>query len=221
MSETNLFNDFNPVSAKEWKQKIQFDLKGADYNETLVWESLEGIKVKPFYHADDNITNQKINKTSKWAIGQSIYVSHAIAANTKAKAVLKKGAESIQFIIPSDTIEISELLDGMLSEETRIYLEIQFLSSDYIKSILDFTGDFKNSIHLNMDPIGRFARTGNWFSNLKDDFNIVDEILALEFENTLTIDGALYQNAGANMVQQLAYSLAHANEYLNQHDEKI
>ena len=45
----NLFDDFSPVSAKLWKQKIQFELKGADYNETLIWNSPEDIKVKPFY----------------------------------------------------------------------------------------------------------------------------------------------------------------------------
>ncbi|MDX1783208.1 MAG: methylmalonyl-CoA mutase, partial [Aequorivita vladivostokensis] len=48
-----LFEDFDEVSAKQWKQKIQYDLKGADYNETLVWQSPEGIHVKPFYHQDD------------------------------------------------------------------------------------------------------------------------------------------------------------------------
>ena len=32
-----LFKDFNEVSSKQWKQLIQYDLKGADYNETLIW----------------------------------------------------------------------------------------------------------------------------------------------------------------------------------------
>ncbi len=31
----------------------------------------------------------------------------------------------------------------------------------------------------------------------------------------LSVDLGLYQNAGANITQQIAYSLAHANEYLN------
>ena len=48
-----LFSEFNEVSAKAWKQKIQVDLKGADYNDTLIWKNLEGIDVKPFYHQDD------------------------------------------------------------------------------------------------------------------------------------------------------------------------
>jgi methylmalonyl-CoA mutase len=32
--------------------KIQFELK-RDYNETLIWNSPEDIKVKPFYHRDE------------------------------------------------------------------------------------------------------------------------------------------------------------------------
>ena len=50
MNEQGLFSEFPEVSAKAWKQKIQYGLQGADYNETLVWESPEAIKVKPFYH---------------------------------------------------------------------------------------------------------------------------------------------------------------------------
>ena len=49
----NLFDEFDSVSSKQWKQKIQFDLKGADYNNTLIWKTNEDIDVKPFYHADD------------------------------------------------------------------------------------------------------------------------------------------------------------------------
>jgi methylmalonyl-CoA mutase len=44
---TNLFDDFDPVSSNNGN-KNQFELKGADYNETLIWNSPEDIKVKPF-----------------------------------------------------------------------------------------------------------------------------------------------------------------------------
>jgi methylmalonyl-CoA mutase len=30
----NLFEEFDGVSSKQWKQQIQFELKGADYNDT-------------------------------------------------------------------------------------------------------------------------------------------------------------------------------------------
>jgi methylmalonyl-CoA mutase len=67
-----LFNDFDEVSAKQWKQQIQFELKGADYNETLVWQSPEGINVKPFYHQDDfNRDFQPIpGQPESWKIAQ-------------------------------------------------------------------------------------------------------------------------------------------------------
>ena len=60
MASQKLFEDFSTVSSKEWKNKIQAELKGADYNETLVWESLEGIKVKPFYHNDEFENNVQV-----------------------------------------------------------------------------------------------------------------------------------------------------------------
>ena len=48
-----LFNEFSPINSKQWKQKIQHDLKGADYNDTLIWKTKEEINVKPFYHEDE------------------------------------------------------------------------------------------------------------------------------------------------------------------------
>ena len=75
MSES-LFKDFNDVSAKEWKQKIQYDLKGADYNDTLVWKSPEGINVKPFYHRDDfeKPFSEIPGQPQSWRVAQEIFI---------------------------------------------------------------------------------------------------------------------------------------------------
>ena len=43
-----LFDEFDTKSAAAWKQKIQVDLKGLDYNDTLLWKTEEDIVVKPF-----------------------------------------------------------------------------------------------------------------------------------------------------------------------------
>src|SRR5690554_7377283 len=74
-----LFNDFSEVSSKEWKQKIQADLKGADYNETLIWKTNEGIDVKPFYHADEfpSTPNVSSSKATQWKICETIFVSRS------------------------------------------------------------------------------------------------------------------------------------------------
>ena len=71
----NLFEDFNAVSAKQWKQKIQFELKGADYNETVIWNSPEEIKVKPFYDKEDiDGIYSNVTSASEFKICQNIFV---------------------------------------------------------------------------------------------------------------------------------------------------
>ncbi|QCW98699.1 methylmalonyl-CoA mutase [Aggregatimonas sangjinii] len=216
MTKTKLFKDFLPVSSKEWKQKIQYDLKGADYNEKLVWESPEGIRVKPFYHQDEGIYTASVKRAKgHWNIAQSIYAGDAKKANVKAKEFLAKGAESLFITIPSDAVAIAVLLDEIDVSTTKIYCNFEFLSPDYIKKVLDFVGDASDSIYLNIDIIGKLAKTGNWFQNLEDDHRKFDLIAQMGATHTVSIDVGHYQNAGANMTQQLAYGLAHANEYLH------
>lgn len=52
-SELHLKEDFPPISTSEWEAVIQADLKGADYEKRLVWKTDEGIKVKPYYRAEN------------------------------------------------------------------------------------------------------------------------------------------------------------------------
>lgn len=219
MSNTGLFNEFPEVSAKQWKQKIQMDLKGADYNETLVWESLEGINVKPFYHQEDiaGIPSFSLPKDHDWSVGQSIYAGDGKKANAKAQEILEKGAESIIFTIPNEKIDFETLFSGINLETVQLYFNFEFLALEPVKKLVSLLKDKKAKAHLNIDIIGHLAKDGNWYHNLEEDHKLLTQILALGNSDisVIGVDSSLYQNAGANMVQQLAYSLAHANEYLN------
>ncbi|MGB3150891.1 MAG: methylmalonyl-CoA mutase, partial [Maribacter sp.] len=201
-----LFAEFPEVSAKAWKQQIQFDLKGADYNDTVVWESPEGIKVKPFYHQED-IINLKLKSSNNkgWKIGQTVYAGNTIMANVKALDFLQRGAEGILFIVPSEDIQIAELLKDIKIDRIPIYFELQFLSKDYVNTIKSFIGDSASHIFFSIDIIGNLAKSGNWFESLEKDDKALEGIMGIELENTLHVDIALYQNAGATIVQQLAF----------------
>lgn len=211
-----LFDAFDAVSAKQWKQKIQYDLKGADYNTTLIWESLEGILVKPFYNAEDVKTLPEPSNatTSPWQICQTIFVADVEKSNKKALKSIKRGAESIKFIIPNTTVSVKDLLKNL--DGVPIIFEIQFLSEAFIEKILSTSA--KAHIQIHTDIIGNLAKSGNWFTNLKDDFSKFKKIILQT--NSVTINTDVYQNAGATMVQQLAYALTHANEYLSIVDEE-
>ena len=207
------FSEFPEKSSKEWKQFIQMDLKGDDYNETLVWKTNEGIHVKPFYHADEfkSLPNTSQTKATEWTICQSIFVANVEKSNEKAVDATKRGTESIHFILPSASIVIKDLLVNINLKTTKIYIECQFLSSEFLKQIAYFP-DNDNLIFFN-DIIGNLSRSGNWFKDLKTDHQDFDTVILQTA--IFSVDTGLYQNAGATMVQQLAYGLAHANEYLN------
>lgn len=211
-----LFTEFEEVSAKQWKQKIQYDLKGADYNETLVWKSLDGIDVKPFYHPDETPAPVRINPPETWNITQQIYVSSAERANKKALEILRKGAESIWFVLPSEEIDLNILFQNIDLKNFPVYLKAEFLSEAFFSQLNSFL-EPGSKVFLQLDIIGNLARSGNWFSDLKEDHKVLDAVLKnfRNMESTISIDTGLYQNAGANIPQQLAYAIAHVNEYLN------
>jgi len=218
----NLFSEFNKISAKQWKQKIQVDLKGADYNESLIWQSPEDIHVKPFYSAEDleNLINNTSVKTRSFKICQAIFVADIEKSNLKAVDAIKRGAESIKFIIPNKDVSVVDLLKNIDNDKTSIHFELQFLDTEFVKNL--FIISAKAGMHINTDIIGNLARSGNWYNNLKEDHNIFDDIIASATKQSATcisVDTSLYQNTGATMVQQLAYGLAHANEYLNHLDK--
>ncbi|WP_297792530.1 methylmalonyl-CoA mutase subunit beta [uncultured Eudoraea sp.] len=218
MNKKHLFTEFTAVSAKGWKQKIQADLKGADYNETLVWESPEGIKVKPFYNAEDltDTTLHQHTSGSEWHIGQEIEVTVETEANKKAKSALKRGTESLIFKIKSPDLKPELILNGIDIKKVPVHFQLQFLSVEYIKNLLLFTVASKENIFVHIDILGNFCRTGNWFSNYNADHLALEEICNItENPPTLSIDVSLYQNAGADRAQQLAYAMGHLNEYLN------
>ncbi|GAB4163294.1 MAG: methylmalonyl-CoA mutase subunit beta [Winogradskyella sp.] len=209
----SLFKEFEGASSKAWKQKIQVDLKGADYNDTLIWHTNEGIDVKPFYHPDDfeNLPEVSASQATQWKISQIIEVTDAKAANTKAIDAINRGAESIIFHITSEDISIENLFQNIDLKSIPIEIKCDFLSDKFVQKIDPEANTRQLTIHT--DIIGNLAKTGNWYFNLKEDHEKFDAIV--KATNQFSVDASLYQNAGANLVQQLAYSMAHANEYLN------
>ncbi|NGX84224.1 methylmalonyl-CoA mutase subunit beta [Aequorivita sp. KMM 9714] len=212
-----LFEEFDEVSAKQWKQQIQFDLKGADYNETLVWQSPEGVHVKPFYHQDDfdNEFSPIPGQPESWKIAQKIFIDDEQIANNIAVDAINRGANAIIFTADED-FDIKVVFKDFPRENVSVYFNLKFLSEAFYTKLFKFFANKEASVYYNIDIIGNLTRTGNWFHNLKKDHEILESVIKKNTSlNLLSVDTTVYQNAGANIVQQLAYALSHANEYLN------
>jgi len=205
-----LFNEFNTLTPAAWKQKIQVDLKGDDYNESLIWKSNEDVHVKPFYTTEDRHFNTIPLAKNGYKIFQSIFVDDVIIANKLAKDSIDRGASAIQFIAKT-SFDYKNLFDNINTKEIFIYLNFEFLNAAFVSEIDNYCKS--NCLYFQIDIIGNLAKTGNWFSNLNSDLKEKNKYIQ-SVNNSICVDASIYQNAGASIIQELTYALAHTNEYI-------
>ena len=204
--------DFEPVSSEAWKQQIQFDLKGADYNKTLLTNTNEGITIKPFYHANEFEKLLIPQNNSNFLICEKIVVNNINKALLNANLALKNGANALKFVAYKP-FDFQILLAELRNKSCEFHFELHFFAENFVENLSEFLKD--ETFYLNIDIIGNLAQTGNWFSSKQLDLEFTQKILQLSTaKSVLGVNAALYQNAGANAVQEIAYALAHANDYL-------
>lgn len=242
-----LFDQFPPISTKEWMDKINSDLKGADFNEKLVWKTKEGFDVKPFYRAEDVVNlmyisslpgefpfikGTKINDNN-WYIRQNIEVSDYSEANRKALNILMKGVDSLGFII-TDPESVSENNFKVLLSDIHIeIIEINFLCNGKAKEILDLIIMIAKGRNIDMrnirgaieaDPIGRLMVNGRLCVPLDSGFDylasVSDNSSVLPNLRTLHLNASLFTNSGATIVQEVAFGISMGCEYMTQFTER-
>lgn len=192
-------NNFEQLSPKEWKLKVQAELAGLDYNEVLVTDTAEGIQVKPLYSSEDrNLEeSQPIETTKDWKI-----IGDFLNSEKQDSSYL------YGFNVKQDVAKNVQNLPSYLD----LFFECE--NPTELFSTVDFS-TIKNLKYVGLDPIGQLAKTGNWNSSNEEDFNFVKTVLKEnQFEKCIEVNASLYQNAGANHVQQIAFAIAHAVEYV-------
>ncbi len=202
------FNEFNKISTPEWKLKIQADLKGKDY-QSLITKTLDNIDIKPFYHFDDYKTFPEVF-SKNFAIGQELNLADEIIGRKIIGKSLTKGTD--KFIInasrPFDIDRLTEHLDY-----SKLVFRLDFLDPGFFIKLYHKT---KGKSPILLNPIGHLVRTGNWYNNKKEDFRLLEEIkmeVASDYK-FIEVDSLHFLNAGANIRQQIAYSLSQAVEYM-------
>ena len=139
MEKEKLFNEFQPVTSEDWKNKIVEDLKGADYEKKMIWKTAEGFDVNPFYRKEDlpaGCENEVPGKfpftrgnkaDNNWLVRQDIDVIDATEANAKAKKLIDEGVESIAFKVKGKSVTpeyIPTLLNGIDAEKVELNFNV-------------------------------------------------------------------------------------------------
>ena len=238
-SKDKLFSDFSGVSTQEWLDKIQVDLKGADFEKKLVWKTTEGFKVQPFYRKEnldglkstDGLPgefpyvrgNKKDDNT--WYVRQDIRVENASEANAKALDLLNKGVDSLGFSVNKTDIS-ADFIRTLLKDVRCDCIELNFSTcqkhcivlAELLVAYFKEMGYEPDSLvgSINFDPISRMMLKGQDLSGVLGYGAKLVEVLA-DYPNfrCLNVNAVELNNAGSYCYQELGYALAWGNEYLN------
>src|SRR5690606_9087828 len=127
---------------------------------------------------------------------------------------ITKGADAIYFT-SEKPFDVDKLFKELNNRKALYYFDLKFLNSEFCAH----SAFAKTNVYVLNDIIHHHLQDGNWYQSLKDDFNTFER--CLNHSQKIFIDSSIYQNSGATIVQQLAYTLAHANEYFNAFEGEI
>ena len=239
-TKEKLFTEFQAPTTQEWLDKIQVDLKGADFQKRLVWRTSEGFSVQPFYRKEDVEKLQTPNALpgeypfvrgnkkddNTWYIRQEIDAADAFAANIKAKDVLNKGIDSLSFKIPGKAVSaefVEQLLDGIYCD----CVELNFCTckrhsvelAQLLVSYFEAKGYDKEKIvgSIDWDPMEKIVMKGKDVEPLLQFAPaLVDALKDYPNFRCIAVNSVSLNNSGAYIIQELGYALAWGNEYLQQ-----
>jgi len=239
--QKKLFSEFPPVSTHDWEEKIKADLKGADYEKKLIWKTAEGFSIKPYYRSEDlngleylkalpdEVPFVRGNKKDKndWIIRQDFSTADIDDANHLATDAIARGANAVGFVATEITThkQMNRLLANIDLDKTGVH----FIASRSYPLTLELfiyelshrgTGGDKVMGSINFDPISYLLRHGdfyvNWTHNLEETEYLLNTIeKRLPHFKAITLNGHHFQDAGSTLVQELAFTLASANEYFS------
>jgi len=241
INKEQLLAEFPPVTTEAWEALIQQDLKGADYEKKLIWKTIDGLKLKPYYRSEDTdnlyitqclpqnkpyIRGNRSNDNN-WLIREDIKEENPSEANKKARYAISKGAESLALNVSAckNLKDMMLLLEGINLQEVPIHF---YGASSYIQlfdlllAAVTELGFDSQKLHgsLNFDSVGYYLAHGRFYASI--DSNFVE--LSLLFDKAkrdfplfklINVNADLTHDSGGSLIQEVAYALAIGVEYLN------
>ncbi len=233
--QPDLTRDFPPVPTEAWEAKIHDDLKGADYEKRLIWKTPDGLAFRPYYREEDLDALNHLHALpaespyvrgkqaggNDWIIRQDIDVADPAKANELARKAVAGGVEALglQAMELTGPDKLAMLLQGLAPEKTALHFAMAPDSLALTAWLSDWLAgrEGKGSIHA--DPLSGCLFYGERFGNPEENLDklaclVKEAAVRLPGFRTVGVNGKFFHDAGAGTVQELAFTLAQANEYL-------
>lgn len=189
----------------------------------------------PFVRSQKELSNG-------WLIREEIEQhKNFTATNKKAVSAIENGCHNLSFSIKAsdegfdgipvnDLADLTKLLDNIDPKQTGISFRSGNYSPFYIKLLADWVKQQGHDPDMvfgstDFDPISDFLASGKCWSQWHGVFDRMVEVISfskkqLPHYKPLTLHSKTFQNSGASLVQELAYTLSLANEYLHQMENR-
>lgn len=210
-----LFEAFPKSSTQDWIELLKKELKGADFETSLIkTDEIEGITYPSFFHKDDVLTlkqapgvfpyrrgfNEELND---WSIIGELVVVDEKQANEKALSLLMKGCTALHFDIKKQNPDIAALLKDVKSKYIKIFITCSN-ENDY-RLVSDFMSNSElDEVFFSLNPLELNKTLGTPL--------FVEPKAGIL--RSYHVDAYSIQQCGANASEELAFTLSLGHSYL-------
>jgi methylmalonyl-CoA mutase len=240
MTEKQSLNDwikdlekFTIPSYEEWEKVALASLKGKPLDQ-LFTKTYEGITLKPVYTRNDvkeGIPQYNKTEGNTWNISQEIYsstIEEVIKSIEQAKTF---GQTSVNLELYSretdrgvkfkNTQDVFRLFDSISNNGLTFFINSRLQQSPFIASLLSYQKEREIELNgvIGSDPISEWVKTGQLPSELSSYYDEMAAVLKQVSQSsirTILVQSHPVHNGGAHAVQELAYTLSVAIEYVRQ-----
>lgn len=142
----SLFEDFQPHSKEVWKNQAIKDLKGKDFDQTLIWQAEGDLRIEPYYNHEDlsslpielvqSAQNNAIIAT--WHNREKIIFSTEKATNQLILEAIEWGADSVIIDFEEKditSIDFKKLLYQIKLSEIYVFFKVQNQSVQLLETL--------------------------------------------------------------------------------------
>ena len=226
-----LFDAFPPVSTEAWEASIRSDLRGASYDDLLVWDTGEGVTLQPYVRAEDldalahvdldaetpPLAETDTDPANTWRIRQDLPGDPDAAAALAADA-LDRGATDLGLSCAPEAL--ATVLADVPLHTTPLHLYGPDAPT-LLTALLDRADGLDGnpatlSGTVGFDPLAALA-SGQETDAAAVFETATDLVLCTPPTfRTLAVDAQPYHNAGATLADELAFTLGALSESLAQ-----